>query len=371
MNILVTGGAGFVGSHLVDELVNAGHRVRVLDNLDPQVHGKEQRVPSYFNRSAELEVGDVRNRDVVAKAMKDMEVVFHLAAAVGVGQSMYEIERYVDVNVRGTASLLDVLVNRKCGVKKVIVASSMSVYGEGACVCGKCGGRKAGMRSEEQLERREWEMRCEECGGEMRGEATGEDKALEPTSVYAATKRTQEELVLRVGSAYKIKAVALRYFNIYGPRQALSNPYTGVCAIFSARLTNGHAPLIYEDGRQTRDFIHVRDVVRANMLAMEEDGMNYGVFNVGTGKPTSIGELAQLLIDLYGVQVRLEFENKYRAGDIRHCYADIRKIQGYGFAPHVELSEGMRELVEWGKGERAEDRVLEAQEELKRKGLVK
>ncbi len=371
MNILVTGGAGFVGSHLVDALVGGGYQVRVLDNLDPQVHGTEQRLPSYFNRSAELQIGDVRNRDHVAKAMEDMEVVFHLAAAVGVGQSMYEIERYVDVNVRGTANLLDVLVNNKLGVRKMIVASSMSVYGEGAYMCGKCGNRDAGMRSEEQLKRREWEMRCEQCGAEMVGEATGEGKALEPTSVYAATKRSQEELVLTVGLAYGIKAVALRYFNIYGPRQALSNPYTGVCAIFSTRITNGHAPMIYEDGRQTRDFVHVGDVVRANMLAMEEEGMNFGVFNVGTGKPTSIANLAQLLIELYGADVGLEIEDKFRTGDIRHCYADIRKIQRFGFAPMVEFREGMRELVEWGKGERAQDRVAEAQEELRRKGLVK
>ena len=265
------------------------------------------------------------------------------------------------------------LANEENEVKKLIVASSMSIYGEGAYECDNCGGVYPKLRGEEQLKRREWELRCPNCGEIVKPIPTGEEKPLNPTSIYAITKRDQEEMCLTVGRAYGIPTVALRYFNVYGPRQSLNNPYTGVCAIFSARIKNGKPPLIFEDGLQTRDFVSVHDVVRANILAMESSNANYEIFNVGTGEATNILEIAYALIKLYNKDKELEPEitNKYRAGDIRHCYADIAKIKNkLGFKPGAGLEEGMKELVEWGEKEEAVDKFDDAHEELKARGLV-
>jgi dTDP-L-rhamnose 4-epimerase len=247
----VTGGAGFVGSHLVDGLVEEGHAVRVLDNLDPQVHGPESITPSYLSSEAEFVRGDIRNPEVVRKALAGVEVIFHEAAAVGVGQSMYEIRRYVEVNSLGAATLLEAIVAERDHIRKMIVASSMSIYGEGRYVCQNCGQMHPKPRGAEQLARRQWELVCPRCHGQMAPAPTDEDKALMPTSVYAVSKRDHEELFLSVGRAYRIPTVALRYFNVYGRRQALSNPYTGIMAIFSARMLNSHPPIIFEDGLQT------------------------------------------------------------------------------------------------------------------------
>jgi dTDP-L-rhamnose 4-epimerase len=281
--ILVTGGAGFIGSHLVDALLAAGHGVRVLDALDPQVHGglrERGEWPSYLAKECEKVVGDVRDRDALRRALDGIEVLYHQASAVGVGQSMYEIERYVDANTRGTAVLLDVLANEPHTVRKLIVASSMSIYGEGAYRCPTHGAVYPQLRPESQLDARSWEMQCPLCGEAVAPLPTTEEKPLYPTSIYAITKRDQEEMCLVVGRAYGIPTVALRYFNVYGPRQALSNPYTGVAAIFSGRLLNDQPPLIYEDGQQSRDFTHVSDIVQANMLALERDEIAYGAYNV-------------------------------------------------------------------------------------------
>jgi len=305
MKVLVTGGAGFVGSHLVDALVKGGHGVRVLDNLEGQVHGGQP--PSYLNRGAEYLWGDVRDRAILQRALKGIEIVFHQAASVGVGQSMYQIEKYTSSNSLGTAVLLDLIVNERIPIKKLIVASSMSIYGEGNYRCTQCGPVFPPLRSEIQLKKRQWEMICPQCHQPVRPEPTAEDKPLFPTSVYAVSKRDQEELCLSVGRSYSIPTVALRYFNIYGPRQALSNPYTGVCAIFSARIKNGKAPLIFEDGNQSRDFVHVSDIVQANLLVLKNTKSDYGVFNVGTGRSTSIGKIAQMLIQRYGSSIPPEF----------------------------------------------------------------
>jgi dTDP-L-rhamnose 4-epimerase len=369
MRTLVTGGAGFIGSHLVDALVAAGHAVRVLDNFDPQVHGGGR--PDYLSAGAEYLDGDVRDRQLLRRALEGIEVVFHEAAAVGVGQSMYEIDKYVSANVLGTGVLLDVIVAGKLPLKKLIVASSMSIYGEGQYACARCGPVAPSLRPVEQLAAREWEMRCPSCGAPASPRPTAEAKPLIPTSVYAVTKRDQEELCLCVGRSYRIPTVALRYFNVYGPRQALSNPYTGVCAIFSARIKNRHRPLVFEDGGQTRDFVHVQDIVQANLLVMREPKADYEVFNVGTGRATSIAQAGALLARLYGVPVEPELTRKYRAGDIRHCYADIAKIRALGFRPSVELEEGLRQLVAWGRQVRAEDRVEEAAKELEARGLTR
>ena len=368
MKVLVTGGAGFIGSHLVDALVEAGHTVRAFDSFEPQVHGRSR--PDYLNPHAEYVAGDVRHRDALRGALAGIEIVFHQAAVVGVGQSMYEIERYVSANVLGTAALLDVIVNDKLPIRRLVVASSMSIYGEGQYRCERCGPTAPSLRQAVQLKAREWEVRCPACRRPVVPEPTAETKPLIPTSVYAVSKRDQEELCLCVGRSYQIPTVALRYFNVYGPRQALSNPYTGVCAIFSARIKNRHRPIVFEDGRQTRDFVSVRDIVRANLLVMADPRADDGVFNVGTGQATSIAEIARVLAKLYGVAVEPEMTLTYRSGDIRHCVADITKLRALGFAPSVALEEGLRELVAWGEQVQADDRVEQATQELVARGLA-
>ncbi len=366
MRILVTGGAGFVGSHLVDALTEK-HDVVIYDNLEPQVH---KNYPEYLNKEAEFIHEDIRNNAKLKDAMLNSEIVFHQAAMVGVGQSMYQIEKYMDVNTMGTAKLLDILANKEHDVRKLIVASSMSIYGEGKYECPECGIAYPPLRSNEQLDKKEWEMKCPSCGKEVKPVPTDENKPLQPTSIYAISKKDQEEMCLVVGKAYGIPTVALRYFNIYGPRQALSNPYTGVCAIFSSRIKNNNPPIIFEDGLQTRDFISVHDIVEANLLVMEKSKADYEMFNIGIGKPVSILEIAQILSKLYGKALKPEIVNKYRAGDIRHCYSDISKIKKLGFKPEVSFEDGMKELVQWGKTQEAEDKSEAAYQELKERGLV-
>lgn len=371
MKILVTGGAGFVGSHLVDRLIGAGHGVRVLDNLDPQVHGPGATRPEVLHPAAELCLGDVRDRDVVRAALEGVEAVFHQAAAVGVGQSMYEIEHYVSVNSLGAAVVLEALVERRQQLRRVVVASSMSIYGEGAYrdAAGKL--VFPALRDEAQLEARRWELYGED-GVPLQPAPTAETKVLAPTSVYATTKRDHEELFLSVGRAYDIPTVALRYFNIYGTRQSLSNPYTGVIAIFSARVLNGNPPLIFEDGGQSRDFIHVSDIVRANLLALEREEAVGQVYNVGTGRRASVAEVAEVLIRARKLGVEPEIVEQYRAGDIRHCYADVSRIaRDLGFEPRVSLEDGMGELLEWLSTQKAEDRVDHARAELLKRGLAR
>jgi dTDP-L-rhamnose 4-epimerase len=370
MRILVTGGAGFIGSFTVDKLIKLGHAVRILDNLDSQVHSGG-RLPKYINKGAEFKKGDVRNRDVLCKAVKDAEIIFHFAACVGVSQSQYLIKKYTDVTVGGTSNLLDIIVNTKNKVKKIIVAASMSSYGEGLYECDKCGNIRPGLRQEAQLAKRQWESKCPKCNKTLKAAAINEEQQMQCNSIYAITKRVQEDMVLNIGRAYKIPAVALRFFNVYGPRQALSNPYTGVCAIFISRIKNNHAPVIYEDGIQTRDFVSVHEVVDANILAMGKKEADYQSFNVGSGKPVSIKEIAETLIKLYNKQLKPQIANKYRKGDIRHCFADISKIKKtLGFKPRVEFVTGMRELVEWSRTQQARDGFERAKSELKKKGLL-
>ncbi|MBA7659755.1 dTDP-L-rhamnose 4-epimerase [subsurface metagenome] len=370
--VLVTGGAGFIGSHLVDKLIELGHQVTVFDSLEPQVHGDKREMPKYLNKECEFIEGDVRNRDSLGKALQKIEIIFHQAATVGVAQSMYEISRYSQVNVLGTANLLDIMANESHQVEKLIVASSMSVYGEGQYNCAKCGVVYPRLRSLSQLEKGEWEMRCPLCNEKVESLPTDEDKPLYPTSVYAISKRDQEEMCLTVGRAYHIPSVALRYFNVYGPRQALSNPYTGIAAIFSSRILNNHSPCIFEDGLQSRDFTHVNDIIQANLLAMQNDKANYQVFNVGTGRSLRVLDIAQALIKELGSSIDIDVVSKYREGDIRHCYADISKIQSVlGFQPRVKFEEGISDLVEWVKRQKAVDQFEKSQRELKEKKLTK
>jgi dTDP-L-rhamnose 4-epimerase len=371
--VLVTGGAGFIGSHIVDSLIDRGYSVRVFDNLDTQVHGDGKGVPAYLNPEAEFILGDVRDRDALTQALEDVQVVFHQAAAVGVGQSMYEIQRYMDYNTLGTANLLDILVNDKCEIEKLIVASSMSIYGEGKYRCTECGVVFPQLRPESQLAEHRWELNCPHCERELEPLATDEDKPLFPTSIYAISKRDQEEMCLAIGRAYGIPTVALRYFNAYGARQALSNPYTGIAAIFSARIMNEESPLIFEDGLQSRDFTHVKDIVQANLLVLENPAADYQVFNVGTGKPTTVLGMAHLLLKQLGCSgIEPEIVHRFRAGDIRHCYADISRIQRLGFTPTVALEQGMKDWIQWMMQQPgALDGVLEAVAQLEQRGLIK
>ncbi|MFH1903656.1 MAG: SDR family NAD(P)-dependent oxidoreductase [Candidatus Omnitrophota bacterium] len=369
MKILITGGAGFIGSHLTDLLVEEGYEVRIFDNLEPQVHqGKK---PKYLNPAAEFVRGDVRDYDRLQKALAGCEAVFHLAAAVGVGQSQYQVEHYVDINIRGTATLFDILVNRKNKVEKIIVAASMSSYGEGLYRCKKCGIVKPGLRSEKQLLRKDWEPQCFKCRSVLKPLPISEETPLNCNSIYALTKKAQEEIALILGKTYRIPTVALRFFNVYGARQSLSNPYTGVAAIFLSRLKNNRPPVIYEDGRQTRDFISVCDVCHALVLSLENKAADYDVFNVGSGQPIQIAEIARILARALNKKIEPQITKTFRKGDVRHCFADIGKIKKtLGWQPTITFENGMQNLIFWAREAPAEDRFLQAEAELAAKKLI-
>jgi len=350
--VLVTGGAGFIGSHTTDLLIEHGYHVTTIDNIEPQVHGPERKLPDYINKNAILTYGNILDRELLKKTIQEVDAIIHLAAMVGVGQSMYQIERYVDVNTRGTANLLDILVNTENNVKKLVVASSMSIYGEGKYHCEKCSSDVyPTLRGEFQLEKKQWNHFCPTCGYPLTPLPTDEEKPLLSTSIYAMTKRHQEEMCLLIGKTYGIPTVALRYFNIYGSRQALSNPYTGCAAIFTSRILNNKPPHIFEDGNQTRDFIHVKDVATANLSALEHNTADYQAINIGTGKPLSIKNLAETLTKLYNKpNLQPYISNEYRKGDIRHCYADTTKAQKLlNFKPTINLQNGLAELADWVK----------------------
>jgi dTDP-L-rhamnose 4-epimerase len=367
--VLITGGAGFIGSHLVDRLVDAGRSVRVLDSLEPQVHGDGT---GHRNAGAEYQEGSVLDSAALEDALEGITEVVHLAAQVGVGQSMYEPYRYVHENCSGTALLLDRIANQG-QIRSLVVASSMSIYGEGAFECSSCGDDVRAIRTSEALGERRWEPTCERCGGELQARPTSERKRLEPDSVYATSKRDQEELCLTFGRAHGIRSIALRLFNVYGPRQSLSNPYTGVAAIFASRLLAGNAPLVYEDGLQSRDFVHVSDIARAFHLALDAEDVTDFALNVGTGNAASVLDVARELSTALEVEVEVEIVGRFRAGDIRHCWPDISLIkETLGYEPKVTFSNGMQELGTWIRENQppSEDRVEDAAAELERRGLV-
>jgi dTDP-L-rhamnose 4-epimerase len=371
MKILVTGGAGFIGSHLVDALVADGHTVRVLDALVPQVHGEDSKWPTRLPPQVEKIQGDVKYLSAWRKALAGVEVVYHLAAEVGVGQSMYEITRYVAANTMGTANLLQLLASRDYSVQKLIVASSMSIYGEGAYRVRNGNIVYPPLRPLDRLAEKKWDLVLPGSSETLEPIPTPEDKPLHPTSIYAISKRDQEEMCLAVGKAYEIPTVALRFFNVYGPRQSLSNPYTGVAAIFSSRLLNDKPPIVFEDGLQSRDFVHVKDIVQGLLLALERDEANYEAVNLGTGRCLTILEMAQALIGKLNVPVRPQILGQYRKGDIRHCFADICKAQKLlGYRPTVAFEDGIGDLVEWIKQQTATDEVETAISELAVRGLT-
>lgn len=365
--ILITGGAGFIGSHLTDELINQEYEVHILDNLDEQVHGPDAEIPDYLHSEAHFIKGDVCNKEDVEKALKDIDAVFHLAGKVGVGQSMYEIKKYTEVNNVGTTVLLEELI--KNPVKKLLVASSMSIYGEGLYENKQQEHEMHAKRSLEDLKNGQWELY--DHGNQLKPVPTPEYKDPELSSIYALSKYDQEKLCLITGKAYKIPTVALRFFNVYGTRQALSNPYTGVLAIFASRFLNGNPPLIFEDGKQKRDFIHVKDVARACVSALDTSAADDEVFNVGSGNAYSINEIAATLAEVLGTDLKAKITRKYRVGDIRHCFADISKIkEKLNFTPKIDLKEGLTELEEWLKEQRPEDNVDKAGTELESRGLT-
>jgi dTDP-L-rhamnose 4-epimerase len=367
--ILITGGAGFVGAHVANELLSHGYKVRALDSLHPQVHGRAERRPEYLNKEVELVIGDVRDPVKVKNCLKGIDGVYHFASLVGVGQSMYEIERYTSVNNVGTSVLLEALVKKP--VERLIVASSMSIYGEGL-YRNKAGKTRVAVdRTLDQLKAADWEVRDED-GETLMPVPTPEWKQPTLASVYALSKFDQERMCLMLGRSYGFSAIALRFFNIYGPFQALSNPYTGVLAIFASRLLNRKPPLINEDGRQLRDFVSVYDIARACRLALEVKEADGETFNVASGIQIPIGELACRVIRALNMRgIQPEVTGKYRVGDIRHCFADIEKARRIlGFEPQVGLEEGLVDLASWLEGQIAQDSVQESRAELARRGLM-
>ena len=346
--VLVTGGAGFIGSHLVDALVERGHEVVAFDNLDAAAHPQPAKLPAYANAQCEYILGDVRDKDALREAMEGVEVVFHHAAAVGSGISMIDIGRFVEVNSLGTANLLELAVEKRERIKKIIVASSMTVMGEGTYECGTHGVQYPSLRPLEQLARHEWEVKCEECGAAMKPVAMKEERPLLPLTIYGLTKMDEEVETMLVGRFYQIPVVAFRYFSVYGPRQSLTNPYTGVIARFGTRLIAGKPALIYEDGQQMKDVIHVRDVVRANLRALECEQANYQVFNLGNGEGLSVYRIAELIAEKLGSPLRPILTGQYRGGDARHGWADVskaRRVMGWG--PSLSAEDGFADLCNW------------------------
>jgi dTDP-L-rhamnose 4-epimerase len=369
--VLVTGGAGFIGSHLVDRLLAAGEEVRVLDSVEPQVHGEGAGIR---NPGAEYVDGTVLDADAVDRCLRDVEKVVHLAAQVGVGQSAYEIHRYVNENCTGTAVLLERIAEVRDRISALVVASSMSIYGEGSYACDGCGAAGTLVtRPRERLEAREWEPLCANCAAVPKPLPTTEDKRIEATSVYAITKRDQEELCLVFGAGTGIRTVALRLFNVYGPRQSLSNPYTGVAAIFAGRLLNGSPPTVYEDGLQSRDFVHVSDIAQAFHLALDAEDVDGVALNVGAGNQVTVLDVAAALNGGLGTDLQPEIVNRFRQGDIRHCFADITAIrERLGYEPKVAFQDGMNELAAWLRETSPEpkDRTAAAASELEKRGLI-
>jgi dTDP-L-rhamnose 4-epimerase len=376
MDVLCTGAAGFIGSHTVDLLVERGHRVVALDSLDPQVHGENatpKNLQGHLDRGAiEFIMGDVRDRALMERLVQRADAVLHLAAAVGIGQSMYMPHHYADVNVGGTALLLELLTDKaKRRVQRLVVASSMSLYGEGQGRCPTCGPVVPADRTDENLARGRFELFCGRCGAQVEPIATPEDKPLSCTSIYAITKKVQEEMAVVFGRAYGLPVVALRYFNVYGPRQSLNNPYTGVAAIFLSRLMNGHSPVVFEDGGQSRDFISVRDIARANVLSLESTGTGQAIYNVGTGRNTSVLGVAEILRAGLGLSTAIDVTRTYRGGDIRHCHADASRLgQALGWKAQVRVEDGFQELIEWSRGQHPVDTFDRSLQELRSRGLV-
>jgi len=371
MKTLITGGAGFIGTRLAKWLIKQGNKVRILDNLTPQVHSgisPEDYIPP---DGCEFVFGDVRDAKVVTEALRGIEVVFHLAAQTGVGQSMYRLRDYVDCNVTGTASLLEAMIARKEQVQRIVLASSRAVYGEGSSVCEEHGIIASGARDPDLLKLAKWDPICPRCGKPMKSVPTAEDRELKPISIYGLTKKAQEELCFSTGRAYGIPVVALRLFNVYGGGQSLRNPYTGILTFFFSAIKSGRAPEVYEDGRESRDFVHIDDVVRALVLAAQAKNIEFRSYNIGSGEPLSILEAAKLIMARMGMAGEPMVSGRWRVGDIRHCYADLalsRRILGY--EPTERFDDGIGEFLSWAENERPLDLLEVVRDELRARGLL-
>ena len=370
--VLITGGAGFIGTHLTESLLERGYGVIVLDNLSPQIHGADYAFPAREN--VRFIKGDVRNKADWEEALREASIVVHYAAETGTGQSMYEVHRYIEHNISGTALLLDALVNTQHTVEKVIVASSRAIYGEGKYACADHGTQYPPSRRDEDLAQGHFEPRCPQCGQPLQVVPTDEDSKLHPSSVYGITKLSQEQLVLNVCQSIGLPALAFRYQNVYGPGQSLKNPYTGILSIFSTLIRSGGKRInIFEDGQETRDFVYVGDVVRATMLGIESGQVSQEVYNVGSGVATTVQEVAEQLCKLYGADTEIEITGNYRIGDIRHNVASLEKIStDLGFRPAVSFGEGIREFAAWVEQQEVQGGSYEESiRQMKQKGLMK
>jgi dTDP-L-rhamnose 4-epimerase len=376
IRVLITGGAGFIGSRLALELKARGHSVAVLDCLSTQIHGSDPESSSLY-RSIAGEVdfmrGDVTSRADLEKALAGVEAVVHLAAETGTGQSMYAIKRYTDVNVGGTALLLELAADARDRIRKIVVASSRAIYGEGKYECTEHGAVYPGPRSAKDMDRGDFEVHCPKCGEPSRMVPTDEDSPPAPTSIYGITKLAQEQMVLAMGLSLGIPACALRFQNVYGPGQSLSNPYTGILSIFSTRIRNGKGINIFEDGSESRDFVYIDDVVRATADSVEDRSGLSGAYNIGSGAATTVLEVAEALKKRLRIDATLTVSGNYRLGDIRHNVADLGRAAGsLGYAPRVAFAEGIARFAEWVESERVtRDLYDESIQEMKAKGLYK
>jgi dTDP-L-rhamnose 4-epimerase len=374
-NILITGGAGFIGSNLTKKLVSKGYNVTVLDNLSKQIHGANQDSELYqsIKDISTFIFGDICNKSDWIKALQGQDAVIHLAAETGTGQSMYEITRYNDVNILGTSHLLNILTNESHSIQKMVIASSRSIYGEGKYLCEKDGIVFPNERNDTDMAKGIFEPICNNCKEELSLQPTDENSKIHPSSIYGITKQQQEQMILLMGKSLDIPAVALRYQNVYGPGQSLSNPYTGILSIFSTRILNGNDIDIYEDGEESRDFVFINDVVDATVLALEKEEANNQIFNIGSGVATTVNQVANSLKELYNSNVNITISGKFRIGDIRHNYADLSKIkEALGFSPKFDFNSGISEFVNWVKTQEIkEDKYESSIEELKQKGLIK
>ncbi len=373
-NILITGGAGFIGSNLALKLIEKGYKITVLDNLSPQIHSENSPLYASVKDKVNFIKGSVLSYDDWKKALKDIDVVVHLAAETGTGQSMYEIERYTDVNIKGTSIFLDILTNEPHTVKKIVVASSRAIYGEGKYSCAQCGIVYPKERNDSDMVQKNFNVRCPKCNSDQLDLLpTDEESKIDPTSIYGITKQVQEQMFMVVGKSLNIPAVAFRYQNVYGAGQSLSNPYTGILSIFSTRIKNGNDINIFEDGKESRDFVYIDDVVDATILGIEKEAANGEVFNVGQGQPVDVLTVARTLIDAYNSSSEIHISGNYRIGDIRHNYADLTKIRSkLGFEPKVSFEEGITRFVTWVNNQQVEEDNYESSiEEMKKKGLYK
>ena len=371
--VLITGGAGFIGSNLSLKLIEKGYEVTVLDNLSPQIHGEYSPLYESIKDKVNFIKGTVLSYDDWKKALDGVDVVVHLAAETGTGQSMYEIEKYTDVNIKGTSIFLDILANEKHSVKKMIVASSRSIYGEGKYDCPKCGIVYPNERKDEDMKNGDFSVKCPYCGMDAKLLATDEESKIHPSSIYGITKQVQEQMFLVMGKSLNIPAVAFRYQNVYGAGQSLSNPYTGILSIFSTRIKNGNDINIFEDGKESRDFVYVDDVVEATILGIEKDEANYEVFNVGLGEAIDVNTVASTLTRAYDSNSKITISGNYRLGDIRDNYADLKKIKSkLGFEPKISFEEGIKRFTAWVNAQEVvEDKYEKSIEEMKEKGLYK